>query len=39
MDRQQGLTLQAMLRGRPAFTPNPIDLQRYLQKRSGIRLY
>jgi hypothetical protein len=33
--RQQGPTLSAMLKGSPAFLPNPMDLKRRMAKRRG----
>ena len=33
IDRQQGPTLTAMLKGGPAFLPNPMDYKRRAQKR------
>jgi hypothetical protein len=35
--RPQGPTLTAMLKGSPAFLPNPMDLRRQAQKRRGRR--
>lgn len=33
--RHPGPTLTAMLRGRPTYLPNPMDLTRLAQKRHG----
>jgi hypothetical protein len=33
IDRQQGPTLTAMLRGAPMFLPNPMDVRRQAQKK------
>jgi hypothetical protein len=35
LDRQQGPSLSAMLKGAPAFLPNPQDAKRNFQKRFG----
>lgn len=35
IDRQQGPTLTAMLKGGPAFLPNPADIRREMQKKRG----
>jgi hypothetical protein len=37
LNRSQGPTLTAMLKGSPMFLPNPMDLRRQAQKRRGRR--
>lgn len=34
-DRPPGPTLDAILKGSPAYLPNPMDMRRQMQKRRG----